>query len=133
MKSKKLCKADIEYKLQNYLTNELGVDKEYYVKLSRKKDSTKLGDLPETRPFGVDVNLAHKIYNWGFWKGIQAHKVINHFLIAYGGDILDLAPERPKDADNFAMRYNKAKNPSKLGKKNPPKRKMRTLKRRAKK
>ena len=66
MKSKKLCKADIEYKLQNYLTNELGVDGEYYVKLSKKKDPSKIGDLPESRPFGVDIDLAHKVYNWGY-------------------------------------------------------------------
>ena len=133
MKSKKLCKADIEYKLQNYLTNELGVDGEYYVKLSKKKDPSKLIGLPESRPFGVDIDLAHKIYNWGYWKNIQAHKVINHFLITCGGDVLDLAPERPKDADTFAMRYNKAKNPSKPKKKNPSRRKMRTTRRRVKK
>jgi len=109
MTKKKLCKAAIEFKLQNYLTNELGIDGDYYVKLSKKKDTKTLGDLPESRPFGVDIELAHKIYNWGYWKKIQAHKVMNHFLLTCGGDILDLAPERPKDADNFAMRYNKAK------------------------
>ena len=109
MKRKKLCKADIEFKLQNYLTKELGVDGDYYVKLSKKRDTKALRDLPESRPFGVDIDLAHKIYNWGHWKKIPAHKVMNHFLLACGGDILDLAPERPKDTDNFSMRYNKAK------------------------
>jgi len=128
MKNKKLCKADIEYKLQNYLTNELGVDGDYYVKLSKKKPPSNLGELPETRPFGVDIDLAHKVYNWGHWKNIQAHKVMNHFLLAFGGDILDLAPERPKDADNFAVRYNQARNPTKSGRKKPPRRKMRRIK-----
>lgn len=127
MKNKKLCKADIEYKLQNYLTNELGVDGDYYVKLSKKKDTTTLGELPESRPFGVDIDLAHKIYNWGHWKKIQAHKVMNHFLLTCGGDILDLAPERPKDADNFAVRYNQARNPTKTGR-----RKTRSIKKRTK-
>lgn len=110
MSKKKLGKADIEFKLQNYLTNELGIKGDYYVKLSKKRDTKTLGHLPESRPFGVDIDIAHKIYNWGHWKKIQAHKVMNHFLLTCGGDILDLAPERPKDADNFAMRYHKAKN-----------------------
>lgn len=109
MGKQRLCKAEIEYKLQNYLINELGVQDDYYIKVSKKKSSSKLGSLPETRPFGVDIDLAHKIYNWAHWKKVQSHKAINHFLIATGGDVLDLAPERPKDADNFAMRYHKAK------------------------
>lgn len=132
MKQKKLCKADIEFRLQNYLTNELGVEGDYYVKLSKKRDVKTLGDLPESRPFGVDIDLAHKIYNWGHWKNIQAHKVMNHFLLTCGGDILDLAPERPVDADNFAMRYHMAKNPIKPRIKKTAKRKTRTIKKRTK-
>jgi len=57
---------------------------------------------------------------------------MNHFLLTCGGDVLDLAPERPKDADNFAMRYNKAKKPSKPKGKNPSRRKARTIRKRTK-
>ncbi len=60
MKSKNLCKADIEYKLQNYLTNELGVDGEYYVKLSKKKDTSKLVGLPENFQYQLDYEPSNE-------------------------------------------------------------------------
>lgn len=117
---------------QNILGNYQKEGGDYYVKLSKKKDTSTLGDLPESRPFGVDIDLAHKIYNWGHWKKIQAHKVMNHFLLTCGGDILDLAPERPIDADNFAVRYNMAKNPIKPMVKKTARTKKRTIKKRTK-
>ena len=111
-KKRKLCKAEVELALQNYLTSELGVSGDYYVRLTKKREISTVG-IPDSRPFGVDIELAHKLYNWGHWKKIPAHKVMDHFLLSCGSYILDLAPERPKDADNFAMRYYKAKNPTK--------------------
>jgi hypothetical protein len=104
----KYSKAEIEFALQGYLESNFGKVDGYYAKLAKKKDSSSKAPLPESRPFGVETELAHKVYNWAYHKEVPGHKAVERFLLTYK-DALDFAPERPEDADNFAMRYHKAK------------------------
>lgn len=104
----KFIRAEIEFELQQYLERKYGPIEGYCAKLAKRKDTSSKAPLPEYRPFSIETELAHKAYNWAHWKGVPGYKAVERFLLTYK-DTLDLAPERPKDADNFAMRYYKAK------------------------
>ncbi len=118
-KEKEKAKADLRLKMMDLLKAS-EMEEQFTVALREKQKKGALLEYPERTICGCDGEVYNILMNWAYENKIPRYLAFDHFVEKFQGQIGDVK-QRPKTADNSAMRYWKTKLRKRSSKASKPK------------